>query len=126
VSFANSDRILKTLSTYLNEGAIEIRTTAKKGFLIMRRNVPSESEFDRLLLGNLNEESYKKVKNFVEKEGSDPFVVTNSSSTVQSASKRSHSMDPFAKKTIETEKRTFTNEVKIREEPKASTKGVES
>ena len=49
-TFKDSDRLIKTIVTYLAEAAIEVRNQAKLNILSLKYNLPNGRDFDGLLL----------------------------------------------------------------------------
>ena len=45
-SFPHGDKLVQILSNYLNEGALEVRNTAKIGFLQLKQAFPSQRDLD--------------------------------------------------------------------------------
>lgn len=66
----------------MNEAAVEVRNTAKSGFLILKACL-SNSDFERLIMRSTSDKDYAKVLDFLEKESTntDKFMMTNGIST---------------------------------------------
>ena len=49
-TFKDSDRLIKTIVSYLSESAAEVRNQAKLNVLSLKNNLPNGRDFDGLLL----------------------------------------------------------------------------
>jgi len=66
--FKDNDKLLTQLAFFLSDACQEVRATAKAGFQTLAQEVMSKSDLERLLQRVLNENNYKKVKDFLDRE----------------------------------------------------------
>jgi len=68
--FRDIDRVIMTISNFLSEGAIEVRTVAKIGLLTLKQHVIPQADLERLLMRAIhNERQYEKVKQILDRGG---------------------------------------------------------
>jgi hypothetical protein len=81
-TFKDKDKVVAFLASSMNEAAVEVRNTAKSGFLILKAWL-TNSDFERLIMRSTSDKDYAKVLDFLEKESTntDKFMMTNGIST---------------------------------------------
>ena len=68
IFFYNSDKLIGQLANYMSDACQDVRSIAKRAFLALSHAVMDSKDLEKLLLRVLNENSYKKVRSYLDNE----------------------------------------------------------
>lgn len=68
IFFNNSDKLIAQLANYMSDACQEVRSVAKRAFLVLSHAIMDSKDLEKLLLRVLSETSYKKVRSYLDNE----------------------------------------------------------
>lgn len=68
IFFSNSDKLIGQMANYMSDACQDVRSVAKRAFLALSHAVMDSKDLEKLLLRVLSENSYKKVRSYLDNE----------------------------------------------------------